>query len=73
MTEEDATHFNNSYIRSKKVNDRLNEYARNKYLAILKEEENIQALNIPNYSEFMASKMSERRVWREVQELTRTL
>jgi len=72
MSDDEALQFDNSYQRAQRVTKVLNQYARTKYLSILKEEEDIQALKIPNYSEFMAAKMSERRVWKEVQELTRT-
>lgn len=72
MTDEDAKAFDSSYQRAKRVLRRINEYATKQYLNILKEEENLQALNIPNYSEYIAAKMAQRGVWREVQELTRT-
>ena len=72
MSEEEAQTFDKSYRRAKTVLSKINAYARSEYLKILREEENIQALNIPNYSEYIADRCAARRVWAELQELTRT-
>lgn len=72
MNQEDAQQFDSSYKRAKKVLNKLNEYAKNQYLSILKQEEDIATLNIPNYSEYLAAQQAARRVWKELQELTRT-
>lgn len=72
MTDSDAQDFDASYKRSKKVLKRINEIARQEYLKILKEEENPQALNLPDFGAYMARKMGERAVWSKLQELTRT-
>lgn len=72
MSEEDADSFDASYQRGKRIVKRLNEYARDKYLAVLKEEENADPASIVNYEAYLSAKMAERKVWRDVQEITRT-
>lgn len=72
MSDQEAQDFDGSYKRSKKVLMKINEIAREEYLRILKDEENPQALNLPDYGAYCARKMGERYVWKKLQELTRT-
>lgn len=72
MTDEDAQSFDASYQRAKRVLRRLNEVSRQEYLKILNQEEDHQALGLPNYGNYVAFKNGERRAWKKFQELTRT-
>lgn len=72
MTDEEAQAFDGSYRRAKRVLTKINEISRQEYLRILKQEEDVQALNVPNYGEYQAYKLGQRQVWNKIQELTRT-
>ena len=72
MAADEAQKFDASYQRARKVLQRINDYARKQYMTLLKDEESIQALGMPNYTEFISDRMASRRVWKHIQELTRT-